>query len=258
MKIRPAIFIAAPVLLITFVISCSKTTEEFQSEPLSDYIPLEVGKYITYRVDSLVFTNLGRTEEIHKYQMKHVVDAQINDNLGRPAYRIITYISDSTGTQPWTPNGTYFITPLSDQVEVIENNLRSIKLHLPIKANFNWKGNKYYPDDPYDALCALNSFDGSLSETDYFYDGDRQDTEVINGQTYNNVYTVQQDDESNNYPNTDPGIFALRAYGIEKYAKGIGLVYREQILWEYQPNTGGSGGGYKCGFGVTMWMIDNN
>ncbi len=29
-------------------------------------------------------------------------------------------------------------------------------------------------------------------------------------------------------------------------------------MWEYQPNTGGSGGPYKTGFGITMWMIDHN
>ena len=39
--------------------SCSNKTEPFVSEPLSDYIPLQTGKYITYRLDSLVFTNFG-------------------------------------------------------------------------------------------------------------------------------------------------------------------------------------------------------
>jgi hypothetical protein len=78
-----------------------KETEEFKTEAIADYMPLAVGKYITYRLDSTVFTNFGRNEEIHKYRVKHVVDAQITDNLGRPSYRILRYLSDSLGHQPW-------------------------------------------------------------------------------------------------------------------------------------------------------------
>ncbi|HLG39444.1 MAG TPA: hypothetical protein VI461_07240, partial [Chitinophagaceae bacterium] len=74
------------VTIITFI-SCSKK-EEFTSEPLSDYIPLQTGKYITYRLDSMVFTNFGRNTEIHRYQVKHEIDAELTDNLGRPAWRV--------------------------------------------------------------------------------------------------------------------------------------------------------------------------
>jgi len=40
---------------------------------------LQPGKYITYRLDSLVFTNFGKNTEIHKYQMKHEIDAELVD-----------------------------------------------------------------------------------------------------------------------------------------------------------------------------------
>ena len=44
---------------------------------------------------------------------------------------------------------------------------------------------------------------------------------------------------------------------VEKYSKTIGLIYRQFILWEYQPNPSGPDP-YNTGFGVTMWMIDHN
>jgi hypothetical protein len=60
---------------------------------------------------------------------------------------------------------------------------------------------------------------------------------------------------------TDPFSSELRIgntnYSLEKYAKGIGLVYQELILWEFQPNSGGVGG-YKVGFGIRRSMIDHN
>ena len=123
------------LILIFLTISCSEKKEQFESEPLSDYTPnFTPGKYITYRVDSLVFPNFGRTTEVHKYQQKHVIDALITDNLGRPSYRVFRYIRDSvdasswTASQAWVPNGSYLITVLDNQVEVIEDNLRFIKL----------------------------------------------------------------------------------------------------------------------------------
>src|SRR4030095_14456429 len=122
------------LIFISFLIfSCGKETEvvdgtDFQKERLTELImPLQPGKFITYRVDSTVFTNFGRNTEVHKYQVKHVVDAEVTDNLGRPSSPMFRYMSERAGTQPWQPNGSYFITVLDDQVEVIEDNLRVVK-----------------------------------------------------------------------------------------------------------------------------------
>lgn len=219
-------------------------------------MPLTTGKYITYRLDSTVFTNVGRNEEIHRYQVKHVVDAQIPDNLGRLSFRIIRYLRDSAGTQPWVPNGAYYITPLTDQAEVIEDNLRFIKLHTPFLLKMDWKGNRYISSNPYSLLYTFSN-DDNMNDWDYKYDKFDQTTS-IGGQTVQNVYTVSQVDEAINAPVADPRAYGARNYSVEKYAKNIGLVSRDYILWEYQPNTGGIGGGYKVGFGIKMWMIDHN
>ena len=85
------------------IFSCNKKEDiidtDYQKERLTELIiPLQKGKYITYRVDSTIFTNFGQNTEIHSYLIKHVVDTAITDNLGRPGYRIFTYLSDTTGT----------------------------------------------------------------------------------------------------------------------------------------------------------------
>lgn len=241
---------------LLFSVSCDKTTtEDFISEKLSDYLPTIEGKYITYRVDSTVFTNFGTVIETHKYQVKHEVDTQITDNLGRPSYRIFRYIRDSAGVQPWSPNGTYFITPLADQIEVIEENFRIIKLHLPLRLNYNWKGNKYLATEPYAPKFEFsNDFD--MQEWDYVYDQFESSTN-IGSQTVNDVWTVFHMDDSFNAPVTDPGVTGSKTLSIEKYAKSIGLVQRDYVLWEYQPPRNGNPG-YYVGFGNRMWMIDHN
>jgi hypothetical protein len=235
--------------------SCKKETEEFKTDAIADYMPLAVGKYITFRLDSTVFTNFGRNEEIHRYREKHVVDAQVPDNLGRPSYRIIRYLTDSLGTQPWVESGTYFITPLTDQAEVIEDNQRYIKLHLPFKIDTDWKGNKYLSDDPFASLYTFEN-DNDMNQWDYNLES-FQETMMIGNKTVNDVYTVFQIDDAFNAPVTDPNIVGLRTLAVEKYAKNVGLVTRDLIMWEYQPNPGG-GTGFKTGFGIKLWMIDHN
>jgi hypothetical protein len=247
-------------ITIFSLFSCTKKSEVFQTDALSDYLPLATGKYITYRLDSTVFTNFGSNTEIHKYQVKDSINAQITDNLGRPSFRVYRYMRDSsnanswTDAQAWTNAGVYYITPLTDQVELIEDNLRFIKLHLPLRDGFTWKGNKYLPADPYGPLYNFSN-DDNMAEWDFHYDGDSSAFSYA-GINYDNVYSVEEADEAYNVPITDPSAYAAKTRAVEKYAKNIGLIYREYELWEYQPNPGSTP--YKTGFGIKQWMINHN
>jgi hypothetical protein len=247
-------FLLAAAIFTLF--SCNKKDEYITDKP-TDYIQLTPGKYITYRLDSMVFRGFGTITEIHKYQVRHVIDALITDNLGRPSYRVFVYIRDSAGLQPWQPSGnTYFITALDNQVELIENNLRFIKMHAPVKDGYSWKGNTYLPSvvkGPYDPLFSFNN-DDNMYDWDYYYDGNPSSFSY-RGLNYSNVQSVEEVNESANYPITCANCYAYRSRAVEKYAKNIGLVYREYELWDYQTNGAVP---YKTGFGITMWMIDHN
>lgn len=243
-------------IVIVSLFSCSEKKEEFVTEPLSDYLPLQPGKYITYRVDSLVFTNFQRDVETHTYQVKHLVDTIVSDALGQPSYRIYRFIRNAAGTDNWVSNGSYYITPLADQIEVVENNLRFVKLHAPIKEGNSWKGNKYLPTDPYASFGYTFGNDDNMKNWDYTYDL-FEPTFTYNGENYTDVYTIEQEDALKNVPITDPQFIAFKTRSVEKYAKNVGLIYRQHELWEYQPNTTGPDP-YYIGFGITMWMIDHN
>lgn len=243
-------------LILVGLFSCSDKSEPFVTEPLSDYLPLQTGKYITYRLDSLVFTSFGANVETHRYQVKHVVDQQITDNLGRPSWRVYMYISDSTGTEPWNAHGSYMVTPVNDQVEVIEDNLRFIKLHTPMRSGFEWPGNSFLPTNPYSGYDFSNDDDMTSPDWNYSYESFEPSTSYRD-QVYEDVWTVEQFNEANNIPLTMPTNYGFKTEAMEKYAKNIGLVYRKYIFWEYQPNPSGANP-YNTGFGVTMWMVDHN
>ncbi|HET7899117.1 MAG TPA: hypothetical protein VFL47_15630, partial [Flavisolibacter sp.] len=159
------------------------------------------------------------------------------------------------GTQPWKAAGTFFITPLDKSVEVIDNNLRSVKLSLPLKEEFSWKGNGFYPQNPYKELFDFSIDEGiqNWSSTYTELNGSMS----YKGQTINNVVTVQQVDDSTNLPVTVTTPYASKRRSIERYAKGIGLVEQDFMLWEYQYDISRSTYYYK-GFGVKRTMIDHN
>jgi hypothetical protein len=236
-------------IIILAAVSCSKT-EKFPSAELSEYMNLQVGKYIRYRLDSTKFINFGQKDTILKYQAKEVIDAAITDNLGRPSWRIIRYLSDTSGTAPWVPSATYMITPVRETVEVLENNLRFQKLKLPVNEGFNWKGNSAI--DTYSSNSEVRFMD----DWDYTYENVSSSFTVWNNKVVDKTISVNQRDEIIGIP-SDPAVYSEKTFSKEVYGEGIGLIYRDFLHWEYQP-TNGQNPGYKVGYGIKMVMIDHN
>lgn len=242
------LFLLATIITAVIFSACKKSTEDFKTPPVSDYYPLAVGKYISYNLDSTVFINFGTKDTVINYQVKHQVDALITDNLGRPAYRIIRYIR-KTAANPWVPDNTFMAVPTEFSVEFIENNMRFIKMKAPVRNGFSWKGNSYI--DTY----SLNSDVKYLDDWDYTYDS-LNTTISLAALTVDSTLKVDQRDEVIGNPN-DPNSYSEINQGAERYARGLGLVYRNFLHVEYQPPTPGRGG-YRQGYGVKMTMIDHN
>lgn len=263
---KSTLFLIGLLLFSTlFFTACTKQIEDkpydFETERLTELFPMQAGKYIIYRLDSTVFVNFGRKEETHSYQQKDVVDAQVQDNLGRTTYRVFRYIRDTTGVKPWMPSSTYFVTPLANQVEVSENNLRQVKVHLPVKKDFSWKGNRHLPAEPYggpngqNGLYGFNN-DNDMNNWDFAYQQVNEPL-ILMGKLIQNTATVLEVDESTtNVPITDLKSYASKSLSLNTYAKGIGLVFQEYVLWEYDVTTQATP--FRTGFGVKRTMIDHN
>ena len=237
-------------LLITILFTaCTKQNELYSTDSFSDYFPLQVGKYITYNLDSTVFINFGQKDTVVKYQVKDSVETMITDNLGRPAFRIVRYMRKNTG-QSWVASNTFMAVASTAGIEFVENNLRFIKLVFPIKQDYTWKGNRYI--DTY----SLNSTTKYFDDWDYQYDSVNASI-TLGGILVNNTIKVNQRDE---FLGKDPKLFntqyAEKNYSVEKYAKTIGLVYKEFMHWEYQGPQSGSPG--YTGYGVKLTMTGHN
>src|SRR6202000_2687586 len=122
------------------LVSCKKDAG-YNPVPLTGYYqPLQVGKYVIYRLDSLGFYFYGQLDTITSYLAKDTVEAAITDNLGRPSWLVERYLTDTTGTQPWVANETYIVTATKPTLEIVENNLRFIKMAFPVDPGFSWTG----------------------------------------------------------------------------------------------------------------------
>lgn len=237
--------LSAIVLVLT---QCNKTGT-LETDAPEDYLQLQVGKYVIYRLDSMKFVNLDTVKTA--YQVKDEIDGQVTDNLGRPTWRVVRSKRDLAGTQPWAISFTYWITPTRETVEVIEDNFRYMKLKLPVTEGFNWKGNTYislYSSDPdWDYRF--------LDDWDYTYENVGGSFSTLSGEVPNTI-TVNQRDETLGFPN-DPQGYSERNFAVEVYGKGIGLVYKDFVHMQYQPASGGNPA-YRIGWGIKLNMISHN
>ncbi|MEQ1553292.1 MAG: hypothetical protein ABL929_03880 [Ferruginibacter sp.] len=235
--------ILTTLIITTILFSCKKETDQLAIIPLGDYAPLTIGKYITYGLDSLVYTNFG-TIPIHRlYEVKYLTADTLTDNIGRKAFRIVRYIR-TIPAGVFAPDNTFMAINTGNTYEFVENNLRYFKLTLPIAEGNTWKGNS--------AIDVTSNNDNQyLADWDYTYEKVGQSKQIGSFNLANTI-TINQRDVSTNLPVTAATNIASKTFSQDVYAAGIGLVYRNFLNWEYQP-----GQNYK-GYGITLQMIDHN
>ncbi|MBK9283987.1 MAG: hypothetical protein IPM51_06655 [Sphingobacteriaceae bacterium] len=171
-----------------------------------EYYPTTFGKFVIYDVDSIVYTDLPVDTVIYKYRIKEKIADEFIDNEGKPAFRLERYIkvfnpNKSYDSIPWTIKEVWMINADKKSIQISERDIRYTKLVFPIQEKFSWKGN----------------VQNNLGDWDYIYDYVDK-AEIINNVSLDKVLQVKQFDQRT--------LISWKVY-TEKYAKDIGLVYRE-------------------------------
>jgi hypothetical protein len=226
-------------VLTLLLFSCKKEIIPADEVELGkDYYPLTTGHFIDYAVDSIVYNDFNQTTDTFKLEFKDEIEDQFLDNEGRTSYSIQRYYRQDS-TYLWDENQTYYATTTSFKLEVVENNLRFIKLVFPVKLNTRWYGNTYIPASSNSDLQWLDGWDYKyLKVSEPFNNGKIE---------FTNTVTVTQVDNTEGAPD-DPNQFSAHTFSKEVYAKNVGLVYRELTRWVYQPTVAK----YKKGFTLIM------
>jgi hypothetical protein len=234
-------------LLILIICSCNKSNPLVTDSP-ADYYPMHVGNYIIYRMDSLKYINVGSQDTLISYHAKEVVEDSITDNLGRPSYRVVRYLSDTTETAEWTPSIAFLVTPLKGSVEVVENNLRFIKLVTPVQDAISWLGNAYIDTKSDDSPVPY------MDGWNYTYANTGLPFDVLAG-TIPITVTVKEADEVSGLGDNS---YTQTVYSAEVYGKNIGCIYKKFLYSVYQSPNVEYPQGATIGYGLTFNMVSHN
>jgi len=171
-----------------------------------DYYPTTIGKYVVYNVDSSIYNSLLQTTVTTKYQIKEKITGTFTDNEGQDALRLERFIKKynplkSYDSIAWTIKEVWMINATNKSIQVVEGNVRFTKLIFPIQQNAGWDGN------------AKNTIGEWLYTYDYI-----DKAETIGTKALEKVLLVKQKEYRT--------LISYQNYN-EKYAKGVGLVYRE-------------------------------
>lgn len=174
-----------------------------------EYFPTDIGRWAEYAVDSNwqdQQTMPGDTVHHSHYTVREELVEDFTDGEGRAAQRILRSKPDGNGT--WVPRDVWWQVRTTQRAERSEENLRHIKLVFPPHTGSYWNTNATNTEDELEL---------TYEEVDVPWS--------VNGMSFDSTLLVKTTYMSN---------LILRRTYYERYAKHVGLVYREVDSTETQ------------------------
>ena len=204
------------IILSSGFISCKKDKEQGPDMGYN-YFPIKVGSYIVYNVDSFHYYNTPTIIDTFKFQLKEKIQSTYLDNQNRTTLRLERYIRNYDpiipySALPWIFRDVWAANRTTTTAEKVEENVRYIKLAFAVREGQSWNGN------------AQNTNEG-LTYTYQFFDQPR----TIGGTAFDSVLQVNQENDEN---------LILKKLYIERYARKIGMVFKQVIDVHSQPDPG--------------------
>ncbi len=216
------------------------------------YVPIEIGKYITYEYDSTIYDNKGIDKYIFKGFIKEEIAEKISETNGEIKYKLIKYWKKNLADQ-WLLTDVETITKSPTNLVKTEENLPFIKMVFPNNNGTSWKGNGLFDEN----IIVKVYGEGLAIYQDWTYKIENKgSSRTYKDKEYKDVLDVVQKDDGR-----DPGhsIYARR-YSKEIFAKGIGLIRKEMEIFETQkPIANKPWDAYaEKGYSLTQTIIDHN
>jgi hypothetical protein len=203
---------AALFLLSLAMAGCNKDDDQpVRQDRGTDYFPLGTGRWIEYAVDSIWRNDVGAVHDTVSYALRELQFEAFTDLEGRPAQRLHRLRHNGTD---WTLQDVWWQTRTVDRAERSEEDQRRVKLLFPPSTGRYWNTNSTNGGEAYEL---------TYQEVDVPW--------TVNGMTFDSTLLVKT-----TYPNN---LVVARTY-YERYAKHIGLVYREvdSTNTQYNSSTG--------------------
>lgn len=214
------------VLFALLFSACSEDDEgtNMQLSTGQEYYPIYIGQESVFQIDSIQYDDFTGRVDTLRHQRRELVEEQLTDGENRLAYNVGVY-TRANDTSNWRKVKVIRRTLTDRRLEVLEENVVRIDLVFPVADGVEWNPN---------ALNANN-------EEEYVYANVNMPFQ-LNGSNYDSTITVQQEDREN---------LIERMFAEEKYARGMGLIYRRSI----DVRTDFMSGEIESGFDVRIRLI---
>lgn len=210
------------LVLSSLVISGCKKEDVVATDLGYGYYPTTLGSWVEYQVDSIwKDEEFGEYDSV-SYRLRQRIESAFIDAEGRQAWRVQRSVQDTSGT--WRVRDVWSTTANGIIAELTEENERRLKLSFPVRLGRAWDSNVFNVNPELEV---------GYEEVDVAWS--------VNGLSFDSTALVQ---------NTVPANPVDRRDLVERYAKGIGMVYKQ---WE-ETNTQMTG---TRGFKVTMVAVDH-
>ena len=212
------------ISMIVVFAACDSNIEDYQTDYKYEYFPLEMGKTLTYEVDSIVYSTSSGGDilkETASYELRETVVDTFRDNENRLVYEVERQRRDSA-TMDWQIQEVLKVYRGETRLEWTENNRTFLKMIFPIKAEQTWDGNMFFDETE---LVAIR---GEVIELFKSWESQTADVDVpatVNSNSFENTTTIYQANAEN--------LIELR-FSQEQYAKDVGLIYKEVMILDTQ------------------------
>lgn len=183
-----------------------------------EYFPLSIGQSKIFRLDSIIFDPIvgGISVDTFSWLLKEEIVDTLRDGTGLLSY-VVERSQKGVEDDDWVVDRVWTMSRTKTQAIRTEDNLRFIKMNFPLSENADWDAN-IFVDKSLEVSVAgetLEIFKGWESKVLTI-----EEPFVLNEQVFDEVLAIQLADNEN--------LIEYR-YGVERYAKDIGLIYKE--LW---------------------------
>lgn len=192
-------------IVISIFCSCKKeniVASDIEFAADKEFFPLKTNSTLIYKVTAITINKPSNFYDTSTYFLKERIDIQFIDNENDTAYRI-ERSKRYTTDEKWQISDIWEAKLTNNTAEKVEENQRLIKMVFPIKKDFTWNINRK------NDLPAKNVTINSIN-----------DNYIFNNQQLDSCVNVRW--------NNSDSIINLQVKN-EKYARNIGLVYKDSI-----------------------------
>ncbi len=192
------------LMMIPLFYSCKKESI-IPDSPSYNYFPVEKGKWVEYEVDSIYHgqndDNNDDSVYTFHFQIREEIDSTYLNGQGQETQIVMRYRRDSDN-EDWSLVSVWTQTLSLTGAYRVEENVPYHKLAFPINSSITWDGN-----------------DANTEEEEYYSYFDFHAEDFVGGLSFDSTLSVLQRDDDN---------YIERIYGMEKYAAGIGLIFKQR------------------------------